>query len=138
MLNIDLKLLYKEECQRFGHFWLTVYSFEKKLHRHSLRFHNLKKRKAKRLSSPMSKVSHSPAKKRLSSPHPLFEKSDSPFCRLLHCCYSRVQNKHNPTFIIFWKFFQGLQSYYGLKRLKGVSSKPSGKVILGPDFCFSS
>ena len=23
-------------------------------------------------------------------------------------------------------------------RLKGVSSKPSGKMILGPDFCFSS
>ena len=32
--------------------------------------------------------------------------------------YSRVRNKHTPRFINFWKFFQGLQSYYGLKRLK--------------------
>ena len=32
--------------------------------------------------------------------------------------YSRVRNKHSPTFINFWNFFQGLWSYYGLKRLK--------------------
>ena len=32
--------------------------------------------------------------------------------------YSRVRNKHTPTFINFWNFFQGLRSYYGLKRLK--------------------
>ena len=32
----------------------------------------------KQLSSPASKVSHSPATKRLSSSHPHFEKSDSP------------------------------------------------------------
>ena len=32
--------------------------------------------------------------------------------------YSRVWNKHTPTFINFLNFFQGLQSYYGLKRLK--------------------
>ena len=32
--------------------------------------------------------------------------------------YSRVQNRHIPMFINFWNFFQGLQSYYGLKRLK--------------------
>ena len=32
--------------------------------------------------------------------------------------YSRVRNKHTPTFINFWNFFQGLPSYCGLKRLK--------------------
>ena len=32
--------------------------------------------------------------------------------------YSRVQNKHTPTFINFWNFFQGLWYYYELKRLK--------------------
>ena len=32
--------------------------------------------------------------------------------------HSRVRNKHTPTFINFWNFFQGLWSYYGLKRLK--------------------
>ena len=32
--------------------------------------------------------------------------------------YSRVSNKRIPTFINFWNFFQGLWSYYGLKRLK--------------------
>ena len=32
--------------------------------------------------------------------------------------YSRVRNKRTPTFIIFWIFFQGLCSYYGLKRLE--------------------
>ena len=32
--------------------------------------------------------------------------------------YSRVRNKHSPTFINFLNFFQGLRSYYGLKRLK--------------------
>ena len=32
--------------------------------------------------------------------------------------YSRVRNKHTPTFISFWNFFQGLRFYYGLKRLK--------------------
>ena len=31
--------------------------------------------------------------------------------------YSRVCNKYSPTFINFWNFFQGLRSYYGLKRL---------------------
>ena len=32
--------------------------------------------------------------------------------------YSRVRNKRTPTFIKFWNFFQGLWSYYGLKRLQ--------------------
>ena len=32
--------------------------------------------------------------------------------------YTRVRNKRTPTFIIFWIFFQGLRSYYGLKRHK--------------------
>ena len=32
--------------------------------------------------------------------------------------YSRVRNKHTPTLINFWNFFQGLRSYSGLKRLK--------------------
>ena len=32
--------------------------------------------------------------------------------------YSRVRNKRTPTFIDFCHFLQGLQSYYGLKRLK--------------------
>ena len=32
--------------------------------------------------------------------------------------YSRLRNKHTPTLINFWYFFQGLRSYYGLKRLK--------------------
>ena len=32
--------------------------------------------------------------------------------------YFRVWNKHAPTFINFWNFFQELWSYYGLKRLK--------------------
>ena len=32
--------------------------------------------------------------------------------------YSRVRNKHTPMFINFRNFFQGLWSYYGLKRLK--------------------
>ena len=31
--------------------------------------------------------------------------------------YSRIWNKHTPTFINFWNFFQGLGSYYGLKSL---------------------
>ena len=31
--------------------------------------------------------------------------------------YSRVRNKHTPTFINFWNFFQGVRSYSGLKRL---------------------
>ena len=31
--------------------------------------------------------------------------------------YSRVRNKRTHTFINFWNFFQGLLSYYGLKRL---------------------
>jgi hypothetical protein len=34
------------------------------------------------------------------------------------CTYSRVRNKHTPTFINFWIFLQGLWSYYGLNRLK--------------------
>ena len=40
------------------------------------------------------------------------------FTKELSMYYSRVRNKHTPTFINFWDFFQGLQSYYGLKRLK--------------------
>ena len=32
--------------------------------------------------------------------------------------YSRVRNKRTPTIINFWNFFQGLWSYYGLKRHK--------------------
>ena len=32
--------------------------------------------------------------------------------------YSKVWNKHTPMFINFWNFFQGLRSYYGLKRLR--------------------
>ena len=31
--------------------------------------------------------------------------------------YSRLRNKHTPTLINFWYFFQGLRSYYGFKRL---------------------
>ena len=36
------------------------------------------------------------------------------FCQIL---YSRVRNKRTTTFINFWIFFQGLWSYYRLKKL---------------------
>ena len=39
-------------------------------------------------------------------------------CKKLTLDYSRVQNKRTPTFINFWNIFQGLRSYYGLKRHK--------------------
>ena len=38
--------------------------------------------------------------------------------RFFEATYSRVRNKCTPMFIDFWKFFQGIRSYYGLKRLK--------------------
>ena len=42
----------------------------------------------------------------------------SDYCYNVLFSYSRFRNKHSPTFINFWNFYQGLRSYYGLKRLK--------------------
>ena len=41
--------------------------------------------------------------------------SSSGYYKYLYC---RVQNKRIPSFINFWNFIQGLQSYCGLKSLK--------------------